>query len=98
MYQQDGRPSNVIEPPGDLQQSSHVPKLPETPLSIVLSSLESKLNPNAVNDLKDITIRLFETHRVRADRSGIYNAEAAPYFPNIEEIHGRDHTGKRTRR
>ena len=58
--------------------------LPETQLPIVLSALETKNNPNDVIALKDITVRMFETHRVHADRTDIYggaeNILAPPPF------------------
>ena len=52
--------------------------LPESQLHIVLSGLETKNNPNDAIALKDIAIRMFETHRVRAERSDIYNADSVP--------------------
>ena len=52
--------------------------LPETQLPIVLADLETKNNPpNGAIALKVGTVRMFETHRVRAGRSDIYNTESA---------------------
>ena len=52
--------------------------IPESQLPIVLSALETKNNPNDMIALNDITIRMFETHRVHVDRTDFYTAGATP--------------------
>ena len=58
----------------------HAFKLSESQLPIVLSALETKANGQTIEALKDITIKMIETHRRRSDPSDVYqtNEPAAP--------------------
>lgn len=47
-------------------------KLTESQLPIVLSALETKQNSHIVDILKDLTIRMFETHRRCPESSAVY--------------------------
>ena len=58
-------------------------KLSETQLPIVISALETKQNSHSVETLKDITSKMFETHRHNLDSSEVYMGQAT--VPNNEE-------------
>ena len=51
-------------------------RLPGSRFPIVLSALDAKQNTTNVLDLGDIAIRMYETHRVHADRSDVFAANA----------------------
>ena len=70
----------------------HVLRFPETQLPIARSDLETKSNPNDAPALEDITIRMYETQRFRADRPDIYTNDATPGVPVLaERSHGGTH-------
>ena len=52
--------------------------LPEGQAPIVISALETRRNPNDVQALKEITIRMYETHKVNKDNSDVSTANTIP--------------------
>lgn len=54
-------------------------------LPILLSALETKQNGQSIDDMNDIAIRMFETHRRRPDPSETFRAAEPPAAEEIEE-------------
>ena len=54
------------------------PKLPEGQTPIAISALETRQSPNDVQALREITIRMYETHRVNMGNSDVFNMARSP--------------------
>lgn len=78
----------ALMPPMIFNKDPHALKLHEAKLPIVCSSLGAAGNPSDVTALQEITIRMLETHRVRADRSDICAAETTHTESDLD---GRTH-------
>ena len=63
-------------------KSAHALRLPDGGLPIAPPALETKHDPTGVPDLKDITSRLSEPHRVHVDKSDAFKT-------NVEEAGGQ---------
>ena len=80
-------------------------RLPENQTPIVISAMETRNAPNDVQALKEITIRMYETHKPSTDRSDVFVA-LTPTIGELESSQGNipsaaiveqsDHTGVTT--
>ena len=57
-----------------LSRAIHAIRLPDGQLPIALSALETRQNPNSVAALREITIRMYETHKTGTDSTEAYVA------------------------
>ena len=65
----------------------HALRLPEGQLPIVLSALETRPDRFSVTGLREITIRMYETHKMGGDSSEVYNTATQPPADSQQTFH-----------
>ena len=68
----------------------HALRLPDGQLPIVLSALEARPNRFIVEALREIAIRMYETHRAGGDSTEVYTAEANQPDNAVATYHATD--------